>query len=802
MPWRVLAFALGVLVLQHCAVLPAPTFLGAVALAGLLLWLAGFQRRHWLSVSGAALLGLAWAGGFAHWRLANALPAEWEGRDIEISGVVAELPQRFERGVRFTFAVEQAVAPVPRRIALSWYRQFAASADDSEEDGEEVAAPNGLPLPHAGERWRFVVRLKRPHGNVNPHGFDYEGWLFERNIRATGYVRKSATTARLDSNAGGLSGTIERLREAARARIARTLPEHPYAGVLAALAVGDQQAIAPELWRLFAATGITHLMSISGLHVTMVGGLVAWLVAVFWRRSPRLPLFWPAQKAAALAGFSGAFSYALLAGFGVPAQRTLYMLGVVALALLSGRAVAAPHVLGLALLLVLLLDPWAVLSAGFWLSFGAVALLFYIGQGRLGQRHWLVEWGRAQWAMLLGLIPALLALFQQFSLVSPLANAMAIPLVGFLVTPLVLLGSLPGGGIALQLAHGLLSGLMVFLEWLAGLPGALWQQHAPPVWAVPLALAGTLWLLLPRGFPARWLGLVSFLPLFFIFPPRPAPGELQLTVLDVGQGQAVHVQTATHDLIFDTGPAFNAAADSGNRIIVPYLRAAGVQRLDTLLVSHADQDHAGGAVSLLAALPVADFITSIPPAHPILQKSGLAGWNAQNGVRQCSDGESWEWDGVRFRLLHPLVDDYTLKLPTNAMSCVLKIDSPHGTVLIPGDLEGAAEAALLARHGGDVRATILVAPHHGGKRTSSPAFVNAVGAHEVIFPVGYRNRFGHPFPEVLERYRVAGASLHRTDQAGAVTFGFDAMGVHFSHAREQGRRYWHNPDFVYSESSP
>ncbi len=305
------------------------------------------------------------------------------------------------------------------------------------------------------------------------------------------------------------------------------MPDHPYAGVLAALAVGDQQAIAPELWRLFAATGITHLMSISGLHVTMLGGLVAWLVAVFWRRSPRLPLLWPAQKAAALAGFTGAFGYALLAGFGVPAQRTLYMLGVVAVAMLSGRAVAAPHVLGLALLLVLLLDPWAVLAAGFWLSFGAVALLFYIGQGRLGQRHWLVEWGRAQWAMLLGLIPALLALFQQFSLVSPLANALAIPLVSFLVTPLALLGSLPGGGIALQLAHGLLTGLMVFLEWLAALPGALWQQHAPPAWAVPLALAGTLWLLLPRGFPARWLGLVSFLPLFFIFPPRPAPGEMR-----------------------------------------------------------------------------------------------------------------------------------------------------------------------------------------------------------------------------------------------------------------------------------
>jgi competence protein ComEC len=796
MPWRVLAFALGVFVLQQCAVLPAPTFLIITAVAGALLWRAGLQRRRWLSILGAGLLGLAWAGGFAHWRLADALPLEWAGRDIEVTGVVAELPQRFERGVRFTFVVEHAAAPVPRRIALSWYRQFDADADDETDD--EFAAPNGLPLPHAGERWRFLVRLKRPHGNVNPHGFDYEGWLFERNIRATGYVKKSALTmqqnARLESGAGGLSGAIEQLRESARARVSRALPDQPYAGVLVALAVGDQQAIAPELWRLFAATGITHLMSISGLHVTMLGGIVAWLVAALWRRSPRLPLLWPTQKAAALAGFTGAFGYALLAGFGVPAQRTLYMLGVLAVAMLSGRAVAAPHILGTALLLVLLLDPWAVLAAGFWLSFGAVALLFYIAHGRLGQRHWVIEWSRAQWAMTLGLIPALLALFQQFSLVSPVANALAIPLVSFLVTPLALLGSLPGGGIALHLAHALLAALMVFLEWLAALPGALWQQHAPPGWAVPLALAGTLWLLLPRGFPARWLGWVSFLPLFFIFPQRPAPGELQLTVLDVGQGQAVHVQTATHDLIFDSGPAFNAAADSGNRILVPYLRAVGVQRLDTLIVSHADQDHAGGAASLLASLPVADFITSIPPGHPILQKSALAG-------RQCIDGQSWEWDGVRFSLLHPLADDYMRKLPTNAMSCVLKIESRQASILIPGDLEGPAEMALLARHGADVQADILVAPHHGGKRTSTPAFVAAVGAREVIFPVGYRNRFGHPFPAVLERYLAGGARIHRTDQAGAVSVNFVAAGAGIVHEREQRRRYWHNPDFSSLESA-
>jgi competence protein ComEC len=762
MPWRVLAFTLGVWLLQQCAVLPAPGLLIVLAVIGTVV---SCLRWRGLALIGAVLLGFVWAGGFAHWRLHDALPADWEGRDIEVTGIVAELPQQFERGVRFVFEPETADAPVPSRIALSWYRPIAPEV---EEEGDEELAPAGsMPVPHAGERWRFVVRLKRPHGNLNPHGFDYEGWLFERGIRATGYVRKSASTRRQDVAGFSIAG----LREATRARIQRTLPDQPYAGVLTALAVGDQQAIAPELWRLFAATGITHLMSISGLHVTMLGGLVAWLLFALWRRSPRLPLIWPSQKAAAVAGFVGAFAYALLAGFGVPAQRTLYMLGVVVVALLSGRNVTAPTVLGAALLLVLLLDPWAVLAAGFWLSFGAVALIFYIANGRLGQSHWFVVWLRTQWAITLGMLPLLLVLFQQFSLVSPFANAVAIPLVSLLVTPLALLGSLPGLTWALDLAHLLLVPLMDFLRWLAGWPGALWQQHAPPVWAIPLAVLGAAWLLLPRGFPARWAGALLLLPLFLIPPVRPAPGTLALTVLDVGQGQAVHVQTATHDLMFDTGPAFNTQSDAGSRILVPYLRASGVPRLDMLIVSHADKDHAGGAESLLAAMPVVE------------QKSALAG-------RHCVDGQGWEWDGVRFRVLHPLATDYDGKRPSNALSCVLKIESRHGSVLIPGDLEGRAEAEFLARHRDDARADILVAPHHGGKKTATPEFVAAVGAREVIFPVGYRNRFGHPYPDVLVRFD--GARIHRTDAQGAVRFELGGAGQSIRHERDARRRYWHN----------
>lgn len=764
MPWRVLAFALGVWLLQQCAVLPAPSLLAALGLGGGALLMS---RWRGLAVFGAVLLGITWAGAFAHWRMQDELPVEWQGRDIEMTGVIATMPQGFERGLRFVFEPQTANAPVPAKILLSWYRHVVT---ESEEEGDEEATPPGaLPLPHAGERWRLVVRLKRPHGNLNPHGFDYEAWLIERGIRATGYVRKSDANQRL-APAGS---TIERLREAVRARIQRVLPDASYAGVLAALAIGDQQSIASELWRLFAATGITHLMSISGLHVTMIGALIGGLVMALWRRHPRLPLLIPAQQAAALAAFLGAFAYALLAGFAVPAQRTLYMLGVVVAALLSGRNLAAPTVLGAALLLVLLLDPWAVLSAGFWLSFGAVAILFFIAAGRLGERHWLVEWLRAQWAITLGMVPLLLALFGQFSLVSPFANALAIPLVSLAITPLALLGSLPGFGWALQLAHALLVPLMDFLHWLAGLPGALWQQHAPPAWAVPFAVMGVVWLLLPRGFPARWAGAVLFLPLFVVRPERPAPGEYRLTVLDVGQGQAVHVQTATHDLLFDAGPAFNAQSDAGSRIVAPYLRAIGVTKLDRLIVSHVDRDHAGGADSLLAALPVAAV------------------------ERRCVDGQGWEWDGVRLRVLHPQAADYARKLPSNALSCVLKIESPHGSALLPGDLEGQAEAEFLARHRDVAHAAVLVAPHHGGKKTSSAAFVAAVGARDVIFPVGYRNRFGHPHPSVLARY--ADANILRTDRDGAVTLKVGAGGTALTREREARRRYWHNTVFAATE---
>lgn len=773
-------FVAGLLWLQCQALLPdvaARWVLAATALACVLLARSLRRQAAWRAVALCALgaaCGVLWGAWRAELRLAEALPMALEGEDIVLRGTIAAMPQKIEHGWRFEFAMDEP-ASVPPRISLAWYETGLRGA---REDGTDLHIP---PL-HAGDRWELLARLRRPHGNLNPDGFDYEGWLFERGIRATGYVRPRGEHRLLDQAAPAY--LIERSRESVRMRFEHTLAQledgAPYAGVLVALAIGDQQAVPRGQWELFARTGITHLVSISGLHITLLAGLAYALAAALWRRSPRLMLYAPAQRAAILIGLAAACGYCLLAGFAVPAQRTLYMLLVIAVALFSRRNPAPRHVLALALLLVVGLDPWAVAAPGFWLSFGAVALLFYVGSGR-GEVHWLRAWGRAQWAMCLGLLPLLLALFQQFSLVSPLANAIAIPLVSFVITPLVLLAAVPGLEFLLHPAHALLSVLMWMMQWLAELPYAAWQQAAAPPHLILLAALGALWLLLPRGMPARWLGVLPLAALLCWTPARPADDELRVIVLDVGQGLAVHVQTAHHDLLFDTGPAFSEEADSGNRIILPYLRGADVGRLDALVVTHADTDHSGGAASVVDGVAVEQMWSSVPfenrlAALPVPQQP-------------CAAGHAWVWDGVRFEFLHPLVGDYEKDGgKSNDMSCVLRIDSAGGSMLLTGDIETRSETQLLLRARDRLRADVLLVPHHGSRTSSSPEFVAAVDAPRAIIPVGYRNRFRHPHPAVLERYRDV--ELYRTDRDGAVTVGYSADGIAITSARAAYRRYW------------
>lgn len=765
MRFAILAFTIGVLLLQTRGELPAPwPWLAGGLLACLPYFVRARPASRALALLGCLLLGFAWAGWRAEWRLADELGRDWEGRDVEVIGTIAGLPQDFARGTRFAFAVEERLTPaavVPENLQLAWYR-----------DG--TAAPAVQP----GERWRFTVRLKRPHGGANPGGFDYEAWLLERGIRATGYVRPGPAI-RLDTFVWRPGHVVERLRAAVRANFLAMLPEAewPWVGILTALAVGDQQAVQGELWTVFNRSGTTHLMSISGLHVTMVAGLIGWLVGFGWRRVPALALRLPAQHAGLLAAAAAGCAYALLAGFAVPAQRTLYMLLVAVAAMLSGRLAAPSRVLALALLVVLIIDPWAVLAAGFWLSFGAVGALLYIASATIGHEPgWLARvrgWGVVQWAATLATLPVLLLVFQQFPLVSPLANALAIPLISFVITPLVLLAALLPWQPLLALAHVLLDILMRFLVWCAAWP--VWQAPAPMSWAVVVAGVGVAVCLLPRGVPGRLLGACLLLPALF-WPSESIPeGEARIDVLDVGQGQAVVVRTRRHLLVYDPGPQYGPDSDAGQRVVVPYLRWLGAERIDRLLVTHADGDHAGGLASLRVALPVASLFSSMPELDGEL----------------CAAGQTWTWDGVDFAVLHPQSSAYAGKVATNHLSCVLTVTAGERRMLLTADIEAADEKTLLASAGTALAADVAVVAHHGAKKSSTPAFVAAVGARHALISVGYRNRFGHPRGEVVARYVENGAQIWRTDRDGALRVVLRPDDVSVAGWRQERRRYWH-----------
>ncbi|MHB0926762.1 MAG: DNA internalization-related competence protein ComEC/Rec2 [Gallionellaceae bacterium] len=783
-------FAFGVWLLQQQAALP--DFVWAWLLLGFPLLHPLLRRSDLLTRSLRVLLLAAFAcgAGFYHaaWqaeqRLAVSLPDEWQGRDIEVIGVVAELPRRYERGLRFGFDVEQTItrvpgqkffvpqASVPQHIYLSTY-------------SDDRTTPLEL---RAGERWRLTLRLKQPHGAANPHGFDFEMWALERNIRAVGYVHNKGDNRRIDTLAGGLSYRIETWREAVRDKFDATLGSAPYAGVLSALAIGDQNSIPPPQWQVFTRTGVNHLMSISGLHITMLASLAFAVAYWLWRRSTRLTLFLPARKAAALAALLAAFGYALLSGFAVPAQRTVYMVGAVAAALWLNRNFSLGQIVSIALLGVLIPDPWAVMSAGFWLSFGAVVLILYVTAHRIGSNHWLAEYASVQWAMTIGLTPLLLGLFQQASLVSPLANAIAIPLVSLVVVPLALLGAVlpPGfsyGETPLWLAHIVMDGVMHFLEWLNALPQAVWTQHAPPAWSIAVAMLGALWILLPRGFPARWLGFLLLLPIFLNTPEPPAQNTLRLIVFDVGQGLSVAAQTRQHALLYDTGPDFSGEADSGNRILIPTLRALGIAGLDGLILSHDDSDHTGGAASLMQAMPVGWVSSTLPATHPLLQHAPHA--------RCCRDSASWNWDGVQFEMLHPASGNDSAKKPhDNDQSCVLRIGIGEHSVLLAGDIGKASETRLIREHADRLYTSLLVAPHHGSKSSSSLEFVAATLPDYAVFTAGNRNRFGHPKEEVLQRYADSGAELLRSDEDGAILVEMSAQGLQVERYRKTHRRYW------------
>jgi competence protein ComEC len=742
------------------------------------------------AAAGAFVTGFALAGWQASVRIADALPGELEGKDIVVTGVVAGLPQQGASGLRFRFLADPGGAPagVPRLLALGWY----ANARD------DAAVVQPWQALRAGQRWRLTVRLRRPHGNLNPHGFDHELALFEQGVRATGTVREAPATL-LDASAGF---PLERMRQRVRDAIYAHVDDRRAAGVLAALAVGDQSAIERDDWDLFRNSGVAHLMSISGLHVTMLAWLAGLAVAALWRRSAGATHLLPAPAAARWGGLLAAAAYALFAGWGVPAQRTVWMLATVTALQSLGLRWPWSLVLLIAAFVVTLLDPWALLQPGFWLSFMAVALLMSsspasatrrasgeAGEAVAGWRGWparlaqSVRGGvRTQLIATLGLTPLTLVFFQQVSLVGLAANLVAIPVVTLVITPLALAGSIVAP--LWTLAAALVELQSAWLAQLVALPGAVWTVPVAPVWARVAGLLAALLVVLPLPWRARLLAVPLALALLVTPVQRPAEGAFDVIAADVGQGTAVVVRTRTHALLFDTGPQYSPESDAGQRVLVPLLRASGERRLDLLVLSHRDSDHVGGARSVLEAMPVEALSSSLEDGHPLLEGA--------HGVTRCVAGQRWRWDGVDFAVLHPAREAYLRSARPNAMSCVLRVEGGGRSVLLTGDIEREQESALVV-DGAPLRSDVLLAPHHGSKTSSSAAFLDLVHPRVAVFQAGYRNRFGHPAEDVLDRYRERGIAVVTSPACGA--WQWSAAGpADGACERELARRYWHARD--------
>lgn len=732
-----IALCCGLLCLRFLPALPASACL-LLAVAGVGLLLSRLYPLGWF------LLGVAWAAGSAQVALDDRLPVELDGQTLWLQGQVVGLPEQGGGVVRFYLErAESRRARLPQRLRLSWY---------------------GAPALAAGEVWRLAVNLKRPRGLVNPHAFDYEAWLTARRIGATGTVKAGERL----SMAGGPASWRDSLRSRLLAVEARGRQ-----GALAALVLGDGSGLDDADWQILQATGTVHLLVISGQHVMLLGGLLYALVLGLFRLG-WWPRQWPWLPCACSLAMLGALAYGLLAGFEVPVQRACAMLAVVLLWRWRFRHLGIWSPLLVALTLVLLWEPLASLQPGFWLSFAAVALLAWCFSGRLGVPGGWRVLVRAQWAMALGLLPLLLALGLPVSLGGPLANLVAVPWVSIGVVPLALLGTLllplPWiGSSLLWLAGAQLELLFALLAWLAELT-PVWQFAAAPWWAVVLGLAGVLLVLSPRGLPLRLCGALMLLPLLCPPLPRLPAGLAEVHQLDVGQGLAVLVRTRSHALLYDAGPA-SRGFDSGDKVVLPVLRGLGVRGLDLLLLSHADQDHAGGAAALLAGLPVRRLLSGEAQALRLSRPA-----------EECRDGERWQWDGVHFSTWRWEGADNP-----NDGSCLLLIEARGERLLLTGDI-GVAGERQLQLSGRDLRADWLLAPHHGSRSSSSAAFVAAVAPRAVLLSRAWHNPFGHPHAAVLARYRQAGARIYDSARHGALRLLLGSHGR--AEAARAQARFW------------
>ena len=735
-----------------------PAAVGLLAVAASAWWFTG--RHRWLVWCAA---GAFWTTAHIHVRLADWLPGEFQGEDFAVAGWVDGFPNHSPGQVSFSFRVDSAEMPdiVPGRLRLTWY-----------DPPSDTVGP--------GAAFDLVVRLKRPRGLVNPGGFDYARWLFQQGYGATGYVRDGGGTT---ANIGGLARQWLVLRARLAESIRSAAPTPDSAALLTALSIGERFGFAESHWRTLRRTGTSHLVAISGLHIGLVAGLIFLLARWIALRMPVAVASRNAEVAASACLLAGGL-YAALAGFTVPTQRALIMLVVAQLALLSRRSVDMSSGLSAAVLLVIAWDPAAPLSASFWLSFIAVALLWQLARSEYSRGEERDTWrpvagvARVQWYMSLGLVPVTALFFNEVSLISPFVNVIAIPLFSFVLVPLTLLASAtvhlhPVGNYVVALAGAPLqwtwNGLAAVGEW----PWSSVLLSPPPAWILALAAMGTLAAMAAWPLPARNLAWLALVPVLWWEPPRPGQGGAVVDVLDVGHGLAVLVETRSHTLLYDAGALYRSGFDTGREIVLPAMRAKSWETLDSVVVSHADNDHAGGVPAVLEAYPDAQVLMGPDVELP--------------GGEICRTGQAWTWDEVRFEILHP---DPAFHRRGNDSSCVLKVITSAGSLLLTGDVEMAGERALVA-DAASLASDVVIVPHHGSATSSSAALVSATAPDHALVSAGYLNHWGFPKPQVAQRWQGAGAAMVSTGDAGAVRVIFEpGKPVQVRGQRVRQRRYW------------
>ena len=694
-------------------------------------------------------IGFFYATFRAEIRLADSVPPALEWRDIVAEGTVRGLPSVNERRTRFDFDIEKIVSPpesesVQLRARLSDYHR-------------------GSPLPflQSGARLRIKIRIRPPRANYNPRGFDYAGHLFGQGVRAAGYVRDREQITVLEEGGG--------FRESLRRR-ALSLPQS--GELIAALVVGYRSGMDEEQWRVLRRTGVAHLFSISGTHIALAAGFAAMLGGFFWRRSRFLMRIMPAQKAALLLALPMVASYALLAGLGVPVQRGALMFFAAAIAMLGGGATNAANAAAFAAMIVAVADPWAVSSSGFWLSFMLAAAVIAAANAGGG---FVIRLLKLQVLLSLFAMPLTLWFFNEASLASPFANFAAVPLAGFIILPLALLDVVLPGDILWKIAGEVLEWFWRFLTWIADSPFASRRTDAP-LWLFALACAGAAWMLMPNPIPLRWTGIAPIVAMLLWTPQAPVDGAFRATFLDVGQGASAAVETKNYAAVYDAGPPFASG------ILEQFLRGRG-RPLDMLIVSHDDIDHSGGAERILRTRSDIHFLSSLENDHFLRAMS--------DNSESCIAGQEWTKDGARFSVLHPPADFDFASAEDNAKSCVIKVSGAGGSVLFSGDIPQEIELHLARRYGDLLRADVLLAPHHGGKDSSSAEFLRAVSPKFVVFSAGAGNRFGHPREDAIQRAKEAGAKVYRTDRDGAIVMEISEDGIAIETWRNRRRRYWH-----------